>query len=302
MYVMRMSWCAMSSWPSYLSFVVCSFAFGKRARETRASLLSSPLPRINRSPFAMDVDARASGSSANANASTSDYLARLQSQTPPSLHGSIETFERTSTRKLWHQLSNAIQAFLRTPESAPYQIELYDNFIAPLASKFDQLRLVEMAVAVAQQYEGGPNRHDSCRVEDRVKLNEARHILMSEDDLIPHSFTGTMHHSLSLGSIRAAQTATRPSSSYASSSRPSTRRGRGRPTCCARPRQPTSHCCSVIYQLRSKLCSLPARPSTRSTTSPRSSTPRSTASLEICTNQKQSMVATTRTLYSTLHA
>lgn len=85
---------------------------------------------------------------------TSVYLSTLSSSVPASLHEPIAQLERLSSRKLWHQLSNALHAFLRVPESGPYQIQLYDNFIAVYAARFDQLRLVEMAVTVAQQYDG----------------------------------------------------------------------------------------------------------------------------------------------------
>lgn len=40
------------------------------------------------------------------------------------------------------------------PESGPFQIELFDGFISRYTKRLDQLRLVEMAVTVAQQYEG----------------------------------------------------------------------------------------------------------------------------------------------------
>lgn len=85
---------------------------------------------------------------------TADYLTGLLSRTPTSLHGHIESLQRCSERKLWHQLTNSLQAFLKAPESQSYQIELYDQFIKKFTPRLDQLRLVEMATTVAQQYDG----------------------------------------------------------------------------------------------------------------------------------------------------
>lgn len=97
----------------------------------------------------MDID----GSSST----PSDYLSNLLSRTPESLHDEIRSFQRLSERKLWHQLTNALLSFLRgapSNGSGPFQVELWNGFIGHFKKKVDQLRLVEMATLVAQQYDG----------------------------------------------------------------------------------------------------------------------------------------------------
>lgn len=94
----------------------------------------------------MDVDA----------ASTSSAIAAIKARLPAasSLQPQLDALRDTADRKLWHQLTNQLQALLASPESQPIQIELYDSFVKGLSKKLDQRRLVEIATAVAGQYEG----------------------------------------------------------------------------------------------------------------------------------------------------
>lgn len=93
----------------------------------------------------MDVDA----------ASTSSAIAAIKARLPAasSLQPQLDALRDTADRKLWHQLTNQLQALLASPESQPIQIELYDSFVKGLSKKLDQRRLVEIATAVAGQYE-----------------------------------------------------------------------------------------------------------------------------------------------------
>lgn len=98
----------------------------------------------------MDVDS----------ASTSSAIAAIKAQLPSSpssslLQEQLDALNDTASRKLWHQLTNQLQALLANPESHPVQIELYDSFVKGLSKKLDQRRLVEIATTVAGQYEGG---------------------------------------------------------------------------------------------------------------------------------------------------
>ena len=108
--------------------------------------------------YAMNVDGSSSSLSSSSSSSSSEYLTKLASQAPESLHGHIAALQKYSDRKLWHQLTNTLQDILRQPESAPFQIDLYQNFVSKYAKRLDQLWLVEIAVAVAQQYEGAQTR------------------------------------------------------------------------------------------------------------------------------------------------
>jgi len=102
-------------------------------------------------PFATSIEVRPTMDVDSS--SPTAYLETLLTQTPSSLHPAIEQLINYSQRKLYHQLSNALQSFLKLPESAPFQIGLWSGFISKVVKKLDQLRAVEMAVTVAQQYE-----------------------------------------------------------------------------------------------------------------------------------------------------
>lgn len=81
------------------------------------------------------------------------YLESLQSTCAPSLLPALSSLHSLARRKLWHQLTVELQSLLKDEHSASLQIDLFNNFIAPLQGKFDKLRLAEMAVAVSQQYD-----------------------------------------------------------------------------------------------------------------------------------------------------
>merc|ERR1712230_141875 len=83
------------------------------------------------------------------------FLETLLTRTPASLHPHIEQLITYSERKLYHQLTNQLHAFLKLPESAPFQIELWNGFVERIVKRLDQLRATEVAVSVAQQYEDG---------------------------------------------------------------------------------------------------------------------------------------------------
>lgn len=89
-------------------------------------------------------------------ASSSSAIAAIKSKLPSSssLEAQLDTINETASKKLWHQLTNQLQALLASPESHSIQIELYDSFVKGLSKKLDQRRLVEIATVVAGQYEG----------------------------------------------------------------------------------------------------------------------------------------------------
>jgi 26S proteasome regulatory subunit N9 len=56
--------------------------------------------------------------------------------------------------RLWHQLTTQILEFFKKPESSPYQISLFQNFVAELEDKINKLSLVSIALQAAGQFSG----------------------------------------------------------------------------------------------------------------------------------------------------
>jgi hypothetical protein len=56
--------------------------------------------------------------------------------------------------RLWHQLTSKILEFFNEHESAPFQISLFQNFVAEWEDKINQLSLVSIALQAAKQFSG----------------------------------------------------------------------------------------------------------------------------------------------------
>ncbi|KAI9144062.1 hypothetical protein BKA69DRAFT_1058022 [Paraphysoderma sedebokerense] len=65
-------------------------------------------------------------------------------------------FEELYDKKLWHQLTLAIESFLAHPQSGPYLIPLYKNFVKDFESKLNQLRLVAGLGVLGARQTGDP--------------------------------------------------------------------------------------------------------------------------------------------------
>ncbi|XP_075526862.1 26S proteasome non-ATPase regulatory subunit 13-like isoform X2 [Dermacentor variabilis] len=80
------------------------------------------------------------------------YLKKQQEQSPPELSQQWAEFEELYNKRLWHQLTLKLQAFVRCPEmqqgSALFQ--MYENFISEFENKMKPLSLVEIAAQVSQ--------------------------------------------------------------------------------------------------------------------------------------------------------
>ncbi|RKO92566.1 hypothetical protein BDK51DRAFT_11630, partial [Blyttiomyces helicus] len=61
------------------------------------------------------------------------------------------TFENLYDKKLWHQLTVAIESFVALPASAPFLIPLYENFIADWEKKMNQLSLVRYVTRASKE-------------------------------------------------------------------------------------------------------------------------------------------------------
>jgi len=60
-------------------------------------------------------------------------------------------FEDFWERKLWHQLTTALDEFFRHPESGPQRLGLFKNFVMTFADKINQLKLVELGLWASQE-------------------------------------------------------------------------------------------------------------------------------------------------------
>ncbi|KAK8776443.1 hypothetical protein V5799_030212, partial [Amblyomma americanum] len=79
------------------------------------------------------------------------YLKKQQEQSPPELSQQWAEFEELYNKRLWHQLTVKMLAFVRHPQmqqgGALYQ--LYDNFISDFENKMKPLSLVEIVAQVS---------------------------------------------------------------------------------------------------------------------------------------------------------
>ncbi|CEP09222.1 hypothetical protein [Parasitella parasitica] len=80
------------------------------------------------------------------------FLYEERQKTPSQLQHYYSTFEDLYERKLWHQLTTKILDFFNEPESAPFQIPLFQNFVAEWEDKANKLSLVSIALQAAKQF------------------------------------------------------------------------------------------------------------------------------------------------------
>jgi 26S proteasome regulatory subunit N9 len=52
---------------------------------------------------------------------------------------------------LWHQLTDKLFAFSHEPTSAPYRVDVFENFVLDFESRMNPLRLVELAVIASKE-------------------------------------------------------------------------------------------------------------------------------------------------------
>lgn len=86
-----------------------------------------------------------------------DYLGAVLSgatETPAELRPFYEAFQDLHSRRLWHQLTQQIEAFLRHPASQqrPLHLDLYEHFIKSFAQHLNHLKLARICVVVSRQY------------------------------------------------------------------------------------------------------------------------------------------------------
>ncbi|KAG8797762.1 26S proteasome regulatory subunit [Serendipita sp. 411] len=103
------------------------------------------------------------------------YLAQLLHATPESLHPIVDKFQRYYDRKLWHQLTLAVFEFLEHPDSKPFQVDLFTNFISDFQAKLDKLRLAQIGVKVSKEITPESQDHLKFLIALKDKIPVAEH-------------------------------------------------------------------------------------------------------------------------------
>ncbi|KAJ1662255.1 26S proteasome regulatory subunit [Coemansia sp. RSA 1813] len=84
------------------------------------------------------------------------YLQQQQNEVPSALAQYFREFEDLYERKLWHQLTKKVEAFINIPEAAPYRIGLYNEFVKDWQKHMNKVKLVLFALAAARQFDSVP--------------------------------------------------------------------------------------------------------------------------------------------------
>jgi 26S proteasome regulatory subunit N9 len=86
----------------------------------------------------------------------SSFLSSAAASAPASLAPYYRRFGELHAKKLWYQLTLAVEEFLAHPDSAepPRRIDVFEHFVKGFKDKINQLRLVGMAVRAARQLQG----------------------------------------------------------------------------------------------------------------------------------------------------
>lgn len=83
-----------------------------------------------------------------------DFLSDQRDQAPADVQHFYLTFEDLWERKLWHELTNSLVDFFRSPESSSQRLAVYNNFILSFADKINQLKLVWLGLQASTQCKG----------------------------------------------------------------------------------------------------------------------------------------------------
>ncbi|KAJ8503310.1 hypothetical protein ONZ45_g10973 [Pleurotus djamor] len=87
-----------------------------------------------------------------------DFTSKAISSTPTELHPFFESFRTLYNRKLWHQLTSKLFAFVDHPLTKPYRVDVFNIFVRDFEGRLNQLRLVELGVKVSKEIDN-PQTH-----------------------------------------------------------------------------------------------------------------------------------------------
>ncbi|KAI9707249.1 MAG: 26S proteasome regulatory subunit [Candelina mexicana] len=80
-----------------------------------------------------------------------NFLAEQRDAAPPNLQDLFMSIEDYWERRLWHQLTDVLLEFFKSPKSGPQRIAVYKTFILSFADKINQLKLVTLGLNTASQ-------------------------------------------------------------------------------------------------------------------------------------------------------
>ncbi|XP_023029955.2 regulatory particle non-ATPase 9 [Leptinotarsa decemlineata] len=104
----------------------------------------------------------------------SEYLSKKQQESPKELGSVWAELEELHNKKLWHQLTLKLLAFIKKPElqKGDNLIQLYHNFIQTFENKINPLSLVEIVALVVEQYKDPKEAVTFLeKTEPKVKIN-----------------------------------------------------------------------------------------------------------------------------------
>ncbi|KAI8381024.1 uncharacterized protein BYT42DRAFT_564975 [Radiomyces spectabilis] len=123
------------------------------------------------------------------------FLHEERQKAPAHLQQYFTTFEELHERKLWHQLTQKILEFFKQEESGPFQIPIYQHFVADWESKINSLSLVSIALKAATRFQD-PNESVSFleKLIAKVDTSETK-------DVYVHAIMETAHFKLQLNQL-----------------------------------------------------------------------------------------------------
>jgi 26S proteasome regulatory subunit N9 len=83
-----------------------------------------------------------------------NFLAEQRDESPAEIQPVYLSFEDLWERKLWHELTNSLIDFFRSPESASQRLSIYNTFILSFADKINQLKLVWLGLQASTLCKG----------------------------------------------------------------------------------------------------------------------------------------------------
>ncbi|KAJ3353936.1 26S proteasome regulatory subunit [Entophlyctis luteolus] len=75
---------------------------------------------------------------------------KVAASTPADLRPHFDVFEDLYDRKLWHQLTVALNEFVALPHAAPFLVPLYNEFVSDWQNRMNQLSLVQFVARASR--------------------------------------------------------------------------------------------------------------------------------------------------------
>lgn len=85
---------------------------------------------------------------------TQAFLQETFSQISPDLQADTLRLQDLWEQKLWHELTETLITIFNHPDSGPFRMAIYNQFVLQFADKINQLKLVDLALKAATQCQG----------------------------------------------------------------------------------------------------------------------------------------------------